>query len=279
MKINQVKYKTLLFILLLFMVKGHYSWASQPNSYICNSHVRYSVKVDQNNYLVDYTFKDNYNVTQRFKFYYPIHLANRNIRRFGVTPKLLSASSFSRAQIRHIARYGFFMMKGNILRPDKNAIIRFYRPYCKPIAEEIDLSLNRYKKNTRRAKIEFAMKFVQDIPYGIPDTLNFGKLNNGLMTPPEILVRGWGDCDSKAVLFVCILSYLINPDDMIILNQTTHHTLTAIKGKPEKGQVYISFENTTYILAETAGPGRFMLGDDGSTFSPSAGYKIEKVNL
>jgi len=202
---------------------------------------------------------------------------NRNNGRFGIPSYVFSWENSSKSKIQWLAKRGFFKLEGTKLKPDHNAIIRFYRPYCKPIADEIYKSLKRLNKTSRKNKIDFAMKFVQDIPYGIPDTIVNGKLNNGFMVPSEILVKGYGDCDSKAVLFICILSYLINPADIIILNQSTHHTLTAIKEIPEYGQVYIEVDKSKYVLAETAGPGRFMFGDDGNKFNSKSAYKIEKI--
>ena len=71
------------------------------------------------------------------------------------------------------------------------------------------------------------MKFVQDIPYGLPYEKRvrskYGgyKYDDGIFAPNEVLIKGYGDCDSKTFLFACIVSHMINPDDIFLSEETT----------------------------------------------------------
>jgi hypothetical protein len=137
-------------------------------------------------------------------------------------------------------------------------------------------SLSDMGADTRRNRIEFTIRFVQDIPYGIPDHQDDSLHYGGVFVPPSLLVNGYGDCDSKALLFAGILSYLIPADEIVFLNQK-EHVLTAVRGEPEQGMTVIRFQGNTYLLAETAGPGRRSLGQKGNYYRDE--FRVEPLRI
>jgi hypothetical protein len=137
-------------------------------------------------------------------------------------------------------------------------------------------SLAEYGADTRRNRIEFAMRFVQDIPYGIPDFKDKDRHFGGVHVPPQLLISGYGDCDSKVLLFVGILAYLIPSADIIFLNQKDH-VLSAVREKPEKGLTYVTYRNEEYLIAETAGPGMRLLGQKGNYYRNQ--FRIETLKI
>ncbi len=116
-----------------------------------------------------------------------------------------------------------------------------------------------------RNRIEFAMRFVQDIPYGIPQYEDKQQHYGGVNVIPKLLITGFGDCDSKVLLFAGIMTYLIPSEDFVFLNQPKH-VLSAIKGYPETGQTFIRYKGNQYLLAETSGPGKRSLGEEGKYY-------------
>ena len=103
------------------------------------------------------------------------------------------------------------------------------------------------------------MKFVQDIPYGVPEESYSDKHDDGCFAPIEVLLEGYGDCDSKAFLFVCILSHMINPNDIIFVH-SENHLLSAVRNREIAGGKYFSHKKKEYYICETAGPGRPLFG-------------------
>jgi hypothetical protein len=56
------------------------------------------------------------------------------------------------------------------------------------------------------------------------------------------------------------------------------HILTAIRTKTkEKSLTYIHYHGKNYLIAETAGPGKRLLGQKGKYFSRS--FKVERLEV
>jgi hypothetical protein len=255
---------------------------TSPKDYSCNEHVYYHLDSINGVYKITYTFKDNFDLLRTFTWTYNVTKTSKDIARYGVPVSFfenLSEEKTMTKERRKMIRHGFYMQSGKYLKPDRSAIISFYRPYCRPIAGGIINLLASESRNTRKNRIEMALKFVQDIPYGVPMISDSTWEVYGMFTPPEVLLRMYGDCDSKAVLLSCILSYLIDSDDIVLLYQGHDHALVAIEGIPTKEQTYIELDGKKYIIADVTGPLRLAWGDNGSKFDSSVGYKVEKVKI
>lgn len=253
-----------------------------PKDYSCNDHVYYHLDSVNGVYKITYTFKDNFDLLRTFTWTYNVAKTNKDIARFGVPisfyENITEQKNISKERRKMIKR-GFFMQSGQYLKPDRSAVISFYRPYCRPISGGIINLLADENRDTRKNRIEMALKFVQDIPFGIPEIKDSTWEVYGIFTPPELLLRMYGDCDSKAILLSCILSYLIDPDDILLLYQGHDHALVAIEGTPTKEQTYIELDGIKYIIADVTGPSRLAWGDSGNKFDTSVGYKVEKVKI
>lgn len=229
---------------------------------------------------MSYTFLDPFDHHKTFTFQFPIVQTNQMIEIFGIptsmfepfvpTPQVLAARNQSLEK-------GLFLLNNKTIEVDKSAVVEVYsETFCLPIAEFIVESLIKYGRDSRRNRIEFAMRFVQDIPYGIPKSDDKTRHFGGVFPPPKILIEGYGDCDSKAILFAGILAYLIDPFDFVFLNQSDH-VLSAIRDTPSKGMLYVRYEGDTYLVAETAGPGRRKLGEKGQFFQTR--HRVEPLKI
>jgi hypothetical protein len=248
--------------------------------YTKNPHVIYEVTSDEENYTINYTFKDHYNHLQNYILKLPAAYTNHEIEVFGVPQWLFEPyvdNEYNRTiRLKELAA-GLFMLSGKLIEVDKSAVIsRYAETFCKPIAELIVRSLEEYGRDTRRDRIEFAIRFVQDIPYGIPAYSDKQRHFGGVSPPPGVLLNGYGDCDSKVLLFAGILIYLIPANEFIFLNQA-EHVLSAVKEKPTEGLTFVRFENEEYLIAETAGPGKRLLGEQGEFYNNK--FKVEKLRI
>ncbi|MFC2120960.1 hypothetical protein ACFLTI_05110 [Bacteroidota bacterium] len=234
------------------------------NNYIKNPHVEINNTDDNEFYYFTYTFKDQWDISRNFNFKFPKDYTNRKIHKFGIPETLAQPFTPSEKAInirKEIAKDGLFRINKNTIEIDKSAIVSFYaKDYGRPIANFIKEILEEKGADTRLQRIEMAMKFVQDIPYGIPNWEKNGNYYGGISTPPEILIFGYGDCDSKAFLFACILSYLIDAGDIVFVQQD-QHLLTAVKINSVNEMSYIPINGDNYAIAETSGPARFNFGE------------------
>ena len=155
-------------------------------------------------------------------------------------------------------------------------MVNQYSNYTSSIAEWMKDYLKNKNEDSRLNRIRLAMKFVQDIPYGIPRE-DRKWYNGGVYATPAILVNGYGDCDTKAILFVGILCHLIDPDDIRFAGEPGH-VYTVIKAKPsvmrnlDSQKYYFKLNGRRFYVAETAGPGRWEFGEEG-------GYKHDRVEI
>lgn len=276
--IRKTGYLITLFVLVSVFVFFQHSIAQKH--YTKSPHVVYEVTSDEENYTINYTFKDHYNNLQNFTLKLPAGYTNNEIGVFGV-PQWLFDPYVDNDHNRNIRTKalaeGMFTLSGKMIEVDKSAVLKRYaETFCKPIAELIVRSLEEYGRDTRRDRIEFAIRFVQDIPYGIPAFSDKQRHFGGVSPPPGVLVNGYGDCDSKVLLFAGILIYLIPADEFIFLNQA-EHVLSAVMEKPAEGLTFVKFDAEEYLIAETAGPGKRLLGEPGEFYSNK--FKVEKLRI
>lgn|GEM_PF-3042421 len=267
----------LLFANLLISCPGT---GSSQREYKKNQHVVYELEFSDNKYLITYTFMDQFENLQTYELAMPADFTDEEIDAFGVSKWLLEPyiDNEKNRQIRdRELKKGMFMLVGNSIEVDKSAVIRRYADsFCKPIAKLIVESLEEYGKDNRRDRIEMAIRFVQDIPYGIPQYASAKKHFGGVAPPPALLKNGYGDCDSKVLLFAGILIHLIPGNEILFLDQSDH-VLSAIAGDGEEGLTYVLLNGKKYLVAETAGPGRRLLGERGDYFSKK--FKAEILDI
>lgn len=272
-----VRYSGLLIILFtIFAVRPSFAQPSIEK----NDYVSYDVNVSSDSYEITYRFKDQFYNLQTYSLSMPLEETNNMIDKFGIPNWLFEpyvdnpANRYYREQ--EMAK-GLFLLNENTIEVDKSAVLDYYSStFAEPIARMIVSSLADYGRDTRRDRIEFAMRFIQDIPYGVPDYKDDERHYGGVHSPPQLLIKGYGDCDSKVLLFAGILTYLIPASDIIFLNQK-EHVLSAIREEPDKGLTFVSFGDEQFLIAETAGPGKRLLGEKGHYYRER--FTIETLRI
>jgi hypothetical protein len=254
--------------------------AFPQKNYVKNPHVVYKVEKDSEYYTIHYTFKGHYNNLQNYTLKLPTGFTDSEIDVFGIPQWIFEPyadNEYNRMLRTKEIKTGLFKINDNVIEIDKSAVVeRYAETFCKPVAGLIVQSLEEYGRDTRRDRIEMAIRFVQDIPYGIPVYADNKRHFGGVSPPPGILRNGYGDCDSKALLFAGIIIYLIPADDFVFLNQP-EHVLSAVKEIPAEEQTFIKFNNQEYLIAETAGPGKRLLGEKGQYYRDK--FKVEPLTI
>ena len=251
---------------------------------MANDHVSYNVNVEDGNYVIHYTFKDHLDKVCSITWKLNKKQTDRDIREFGIPKSMFEPfPDLPEYKARHkeIIGKGLFMEKGNTIIVDKNAMINKYASYTKILANWMIKYLKNNYTDTRLNRIKLAMCFVQDIPYAVPDDFDPNWYYGGVIATPNIFTCGYGDCDTKAILFVGILCHLISPDDIRFAGEPGH-VYTIIKNDDTKlvengTTTYFELEDGKYVVAETAGPGRLNFGEAHSSKYNSA--RIEKINF
>tara|TARA_B110000444_G_C18714900_1_gene535525 strand:+ start:50 stop:1048 length:999 start_codon:yes stop_codon:yes gene_type:complete len=265
--------------------------------YIKNDYVKMDSRIENDNYVIDYFFKDHQSIGHQIKIILHKRRTEDMIEKFGLPYSIFEPYDDTKVDIikqrRGIIEDGLFLLDGKKIKKDKKALIEYYKTPTLQIANYIISYLQSQNNDTRENRIEMTMKFVQDIPYAIPKK-NKKIYKNEYITPPEVLIEGYGDCDSKTILFVCIMSYLI-PEDDIVFVSVPGHIFSAIKDHDSSNKIqsnkrlpqtqqkddlkqgtYVELNNEIYFICETAGPGRPNYGQSDNEIKLSY---IEKIDL
>jgi hypothetical protein len=112
-------------------------------------------------------------------------------------------------------------------------------------------------RNIRKVT-NFVLSFVQSIPYADLASRTTAS-GTGFSTPLNLLYENQGDCDSKMTLTIAILRSLM-PRIKLALVYIDHHALMGIDIPPLAGELTLTQDNTTFVLAEPTGPARYPLG-------------------
>jgi hypothetical protein len=116
-----------------------------------------------------------------------------------------------------------------------------------------------------RAWSGFLAGFVQSLPYRVPkDELIGGKefYTFEVMPPLETLARGWGDCDTKSVLFAALSLAASAPTPILV--SVPVHMFGGACLEPRAGETSVRVGDTRYVLVELTG--EFALGSVGDQY-------------
>ncbi|WP_206483382.1 hypothetical protein [Thalassotalea sp. G2M2-11] len=122
-----------------------------------------------------------------------------------------------------------------------------------------DIILKKASIKNIRKVTNFVLNFVQSIPYA-PLASRVTSSGAGFNPPLKLLWENQGDCDSKVTLTAALLRMLM-PRIKMALVYTENHALIGIDTLVEQGEQTITYEGSTYILAEPTGPALLTLGN------------------
>ena len=248
-----------------------------PSEYQKNPYTEQNVEITKKVYGFKYKFSSPTNEWYEWEWKYKRVETNEMIKKFGLPQSILEPYQATKKNVRlrkRVIKESFFKEDRKKLYPDFNRIIPFYMGFTSPLYALTIKTLG--KDSTPRERVEFLLRFVQDIPYGIPPNRSNSKVISGILTPPQIFIEKWGDCDSKVLLISSILAH--EPRYKILLVYLENHLLMAFEGRPHPNDSFIVFQGSKFILADPTGPGHLKLGNPGPDFKGNF-KKIEPLQI
>lgn len=170
----------------------------QAESYVKSDHTNQTIRADRGRYVFSYVFRDHKQRDWRLGL--------------GVRASADAAGHRSIWHTRAVPasgpgqnlRAGMVRLTNGTLGPDFAALIAYYKPYTRHL---YDMAREATRSDSREELVRFLLAFVQDIPYGVPPSTVGKKMILGILTPPQVFVEGWGDCDTKSLLLATILAH------------------------------------------------------------------------
>lgn len=148
---------------------------------------------------------------------------------------------------------GFSLFEGNLLIANIPEIVRENTRKTRNVALALNSSGEKLGYDSDSI-IAAALSFVQTaIRYDNVPLENRGRQTGGIYPPLETLALGKGDCDTKTAL---LASILLNWNRVRIVGVgVPGHYLMGILRNPAKGDAFVEYKGSRYVLVEPAGPG------------------------
>lgn len=107
--------------------------------------------------------------------------------------------------------------------------------------------------------VELIASFVQSMEYRVQPGIRLGQDGTrmqtfGLTMPLETLYNGYGDCDTKCVLFASLLANLV--DMRLILVRGANHVFAGVRAEPRPSERYVRLRGENFVLVELTTPWR-----------------------
>ena len=197
----------------------------------------------------------------------PLHL-RRAIESYGIPEAWMSYSYRTEAErrrkedeqtLRCAARGVAFDRRTNTLEPDYHWVVANSRDDVREAALKLrDVGRQAGYADFPRF-VEILASFVQSLEYRLPADIRQGEdgipiQTFGLTMPLETLYNGYGDCDTKSVLFAALLANLA--DSRLILVRGSNHIFIGVRAQPRPSECYIQLRGERFVLIELTRPWR-----------------------
>ncbi len=209
-------------------------------------------------YLADYGF-ENFN-RDRLSVHYqvPRWALGPYEAQFGYRPAEAAAISDSARAAAYFESRGFRVLRPGVVAVDMPQLVRKNAALVRPVAAALDRTA-RLRSYGSDDVIGAAASLVQTaIRYQVPALEVDGRDTAGVLQPVSVLVRGFGDCDTKTGL---LASLLANWPRMRMLGVALPgHYLMGVLRLPGQGDAYVEYDGLDYDLVEAAGPAWLPIG-------------------
>ena len=112
------------------------------------------------------------------------------IRKFGVPKSIFDPFQINKKNIKlrsKVLKKSLYKPEGQIISPDFSQMVPYYMGFTAPLYALTIKTLGR--DSSPRERVEFLLRFVQDIPYGIPPTHSNNKVISGVLPPPQNFIE------------------------------------------------------------------------------------------
>ncbi|MDW7693537.1 hypothetical protein R9C00_02185 [Flammeovirgaceae bacterium SG7u.111] len=231
------------------------------------SYTEQEIKVKDGEYEYKYVFKDHKDNLVTWDWSLRKEFVDEMSESFGVPVSDAQAGGSAQDIVnRKMAiKTGLFYEADGKIEPNYKAIADVHNIVASPLytlSEEYAKEIG----GNRLDQIETLLKFCQDMPYREPPENYNGRLIKGVFPPSISLTKGWGDCDTKAMIFA---SALKNSEVFkLVVIYLPNHVLIGVRGVPRPYQTAVKFRGESYIVCDPSGIKRLRFGERPENAGP-----------
>ena len=149
------------------------------------------------------------------------------------------------------------LINNNTNRIDHKWVVEHSRTDVRDLVLILSKKFKDRGYRTQREFLGVVASFVQSMAYKIPASDRLTRSGTmirtgGVTMPIETLYRGYGDCDTKSLLFASILANF--PSQRIIFLMGDKHLFVGVRDIPRHNEHYVKIRGTKYILIELTKP-------------------------
>lgn len=225
------------------------------------------IKVTGDEYEYKYVFKDHNENLVTWNWSLQKGFVDEMSESFGVPESSADGGGSAQDIVnRKMAiKSGLFYETDGKIEPNYKAIADVHNIIASPL---YTLSEDYAKEigGNRMDQIETLLKFCQDMPYREPPESYNGKLIKGVFPPSISLTKGWGDCDTKAMIFASALKNS-NVYKLVVI-YLPNHVLIGVRGVPRPYQTAVKFRGESFIVCDPSGIKRLRFGERPENAGP-----------
>ncbi|TNE97646.1 MAG: hypothetical protein EP326_11110 [Deltaproteobacteria bacterium] len=249
------------FLLFLLTIQSAFAL---PELYQKKEYTKSQTETLGDNYHYVYGFKDHLGAYREIRWAFNRWKSDSFLMNFGLGEKEGDTFHVGDAEL----EYSMMKVENNKVSFDYSKVVQESKEIVAPLYAQI-LTIQKKYGLSNREKVELIMRFLQDIPYGIPPTNYQSRYIGGLFPPSETLRNGWADCDSKSVLMATLLSFDPHYYNKMAMILVPGHALLGIQDVPGPYDKTVSFIGRQYVYAEPVGLARTPYGKTNSPYSNS----------
>ncbi len=251
-------------IYLTFFLISISCFSAEPELYSKKSYTTEKVEELDDKYYFTYKFKDDFGNMRELKWKFDKWRIDRFLSYFGLQAQTGEKVFATDKEYRE----GMMKVTGGVVAFDYERIIEDSRELMEPLFRVLYNIKKKYNLSEREFVI-LMMRFLQDIPYGVPPLNYNNRFIMGLFPPSELMKSTWGDCDSKSLLMATLLSFDRYYLDRLAIIQVPGHALLGIHMSAGPYDKTIQYNFKKYIYVEPVGPKRTLFGQTNSPYSNS----------
>jgi hypothetical protein len=159
-------------------------------------------------------------------------------------------------------------IKENSLFYNAACVVARDTPRLQRASTQLLQSLSRSCATIQSAQDAALAMVATAMEYRVPDDPEGNRETFGMLPPATCLARGWGDCDTKALLLATLIRDWATQSGQrsrCIAVLIPEHLLLGIQRTPMSGQYFVEFEGLPYVLMEAAGPASIPTGEIGES--------------